>query len=52
LPVLSVGSMLVRPISAEQLSAAVAAAAAGVGQGLLELVWSPVSVDPDNGAAV
>ncbi len=53
LPVLSVGSMLVRPISAEQLSAAVAAAAgAGAGQRLVELVWSPVSVDPHDGAAV
>jgi 4-hydroxyphenylalkanoate synthase len=52
-PVLSVRSMLARPISAEQLNAAVAAAAgARTGQGLLELVWSPISLDPNASAGV
>jgi acyl transferase domain-containing protein/acyl carrier protein len=51
LPVLSVASMLTRPISAQQLTAAVAAAAR-TAQGLLELVWSPIVVDPNTTATV
>jgi len=50
LPVLSVASMLTRPISAQQLHAAVAAAARSA-QGLLELVWSPIVLDPNTTAA-
>ena len=42
-PVLSVGSLLTRPVSSAQLDAALSAAT-GVGRGLLELVWSPVTV--------
>jgi polyketide synthase 7 len=45
LPVLSVQALVLRPVAAEQLAAAVAAASGAAGQGLLELVWSPVSVD-------
>jgi polyketide synthase 12 len=53
LPVLSVASMLTRPISAEQLTAALAAAAGHRStQGLLELVWSPIVVDPNTTATV
>ena len=50
-PVLSVDSLLTRPISAAQLDAALRAATAP-GQGLLEVTWSPIST-PDithNGA--
>ena len=48
LPVLSVRSMMVRPVSAEQLRSAAAAAAGGGGgvEGLFEVVWSPVSPVP------
>ena len=42
LPVLSVGLLVTRPVSAEQLHAAVAAAAGGADQGLLEVMWSPL----------
>jgi polyketide synthase 7 len=46
LPVLSVRELVTRPVSVEQLSAAAAAAAARLGGGeLLEMVWSPVSLD-------
>ncbi|HWF27670.1 MAG TPA: SDR family NAD(P)-dependent oxidoreductase [Mycobacterium sp.] len=45
LPVLSVRELVVRPISAKALSAAVAAAAGG-GGGLFDVVWSPVSAEP------
>ena len=43
LPVLSVRELVVRPVSAAQLSAAAAAPRAG--GGLLEVTWSPVSVE-------
>lgn len=46
LPVLSVRELVVRPISIGALSAALAAAAGG-GGGLYEVVWSPVSVEPN-----
>ncbi|WP_459797737.1 polyketide synthase dehydratase domain-containing protein, partial [Mycobacterium riyadhense] len=46
-PVLSVGALLTRPVTTEQLQAA--AAAAGGGQGLLELVWSPLVLDDSTG---
>ncbi|MCV7074642.1 SDR family NAD(P)-dependent oxidoreductase [Mycobacterium szulgai] len=42
-PVLSVGSLTTRPVSAEQLHASVIAASGGADQGLLELLWSPVT---------
>nr|WP_281254846.1 SDR family NAD(P)-dependent oxidoreductase [Mycobacterium angelicum] len=42
-PVLSVGSLTTRPVSAEQLHATVIAAAGGADQGLLEVVWSPIT---------
>ncbi|OMC47232.1 type I polyketide synthase, partial [Mycobacterium sp. IS-1264] len=55
LPVLSVRELVLRPVSAKALSAAVAAAAGG-GGGLFDVVWSPVPVEPtgigDNGATV
>ncbi len=44
LPVLSVRALLTRPVSVEQLSAALRAAGGGAGRGLLEVVWSPVSL--------
>ena len=43
LPVLSVRELVVRPVSAGALSAAVSAAAGG-GGGLFEVVWQPVAV--------
>jgi acyl transferase domain-containing protein/NADPH:quinone reductase-like Zn-dependent oxidoreductase/NADP-dependent 3-hydroxy acid dehydrogenase YdfG/acyl carrier protein len=43
LPVLSVRELVVRPVSAKALSAAVAAAAGG-GRRLFEVAWSPVSL--------
>jgi NADPH:quinone reductase-like Zn-dependent oxidoreductase/acyl carrier protein len=49
LPVLSVQRLVMRPVSAEQLSAA-ASAPPTAGEGLLELVWSPVMLEP-NGVA-
>jgi polyketide synthase 7 len=42
LPVLSVQALVTRAVSAQQLSAAVAGAA---GRGLLEVIWSPVSLE-------
>ncbi len=51
LPVLSVQALITRPVSAQQLSAA-AAAASGRGDGLLEVVWSPVSLDTNEVGAV
>jgi len=52
-PVLSVASMLTRPISAQQLTAAVTGAAgARSAQGLLELVWSPIVLDPNTSTGV
>ncbi len=46
LPVLSVRELVVRPVSAKALSAAVAAAAGG-GGALYEVTWSPVSMGGD-----
>ncbi|MDT5222473.1 MAG: polyketide synthase 7, partial [Mycobacterium sp.] len=48
LPVLSVRELTVRPVSAGQLSAALAASqrAAGSDVGLLEVAWSPVTLEP------
>ncbi|MBS4727409.1 SDR family NAD(P)-dependent oxidoreductase [Mycobacterium sp. SM1] len=44
-PVLSVRSLLVRPVTAEQLQAAVSAGASGnAGLGLMELTWSPITL--------
>ena len=45
LPVLTVGSLVTRPTTDEQLRAAVAMAAGGSEQGPLEVVWSPIPVD-------
>ena len=45
-PVLSVGSLSTRPVSSAQLDAALSAAT-GLGRGLLEVMWSPVTL-PDN----
>src|SRR5882757_7925893 len=44
LPVLTVGSLVTRPMSAEQLGAAVAAARGAPDQGPLEVMWSPISL--------
>ena len=45
LPVLSVGSLVTRPVSDEQLRSAISAAAGGgAEQGLLEVVWSPITL--------
>ncbi|MCV7074506.1 type I polyketide synthase [Mycobacterium szulgai] len=46
LPVLSVNSVLARPVGAAQLRAGIAAAADPTSQGLLELGWSPITLDP------
>ncbi|MEE2854191.1 MAG: SDR family NAD(P)-dependent oxidoreductase [Actinomycetota bacterium] len=46
LPVLSVGALVTRPVSADQLTAAVAARS-GSGE-LLEVVWSPVPLPGDD----
>jgi polyketide synthase 7 len=48
LPVLSVRELVVRPVSAGQLSRAASAPRAG--GGLLEVVWSPVTVEPEAAA--
>jgi len=45
LPVLSVGSLLTRPISAQQLHAAVNSQAHASAQGLLEVQWSAITLD-------
>jgi NADPH:quinone reductase-like Zn-dependent oxidoreductase/NADP-dependent 3-hydroxy acid dehydrogenase YdfG/acyl carrier protein len=47
LPVLSVRELMVRPVSAQALSAAVAAAAGG-GGGLFEVDWSPAVLGNNN----
>ncbi len=47
LPVLSVRELLVRPVSAKALSAAVAAAAGGSG-GLFEVAWSPIALESND----
>jgi acyl transferase domain-containing protein/NADPH:quinone reductase-like Zn-dependent oxidoreductase/acyl carrier protein/NADP-dependent 3-hydroxy acid dehydrogenase YdfG len=47
LPVLSVRELVVRPVSAKALSAAVAAAA-GSGGGLFEVAWLPVPLESNN----
>ncbi|MEB3981853.1 type I polyketide synthase [Mycobacterium sp. 663a-19] len=46
LPVLSVRELVVRPVSAKALSAAIAAAAGG-GGGLFDVVWSPIRLEPN-----
>ncbi|WP_261864600.1 SDR family NAD(P)-dependent oxidoreductase, partial [Mycobacterium marinum] len=43
LPVLTMGSLVTRPVSAEQLHAGAATAVGRPAQGLLELAWSPIS---------
>jgi acyl transferase domain-containing protein/NADPH:quinone reductase-like Zn-dependent oxidoreductase/NADP-dependent 3-hydroxy acid dehydrogenase YdfG len=45
LPVLSVQSLVVRPITAQQLDAAVTAAGGKTCQELLEVVWTPIVLD-------
>ena len=47
LPVLTVRSLVTRPMSAEQLQAAVTTAAAGHDREPLEVVWSPIPPKPD-----
>ncbi|GAB3019838.1 type I polyketide synthase [Mycobacterium bourgelatii] len=47
LPILSVRELAVRPVSAAQLSAALARQANRAGSGLLEVAWSPVPLSPD-----
>ena len=44
-PVLSVQSLMVRPITAQQLAAAVTAAGCQTRQELLEVVWTPIALD-------
>jgi acyl transferase domain-containing protein/NADP-dependent 3-hydroxy acid dehydrogenase YdfG len=45
-PVLSVGALVTRPVTAEQVHAALTAVSgADAGQGLLELAWSPIDLD-------
>ena len=48
LPVLTVGALVTRAMSAEQLRAAVAAAGGTPDQGPLELLWSPISLSHNN----
>jgi polyketide synthase 7 len=45
LPVLTVAALTTRPLNTEHLQAALTAAAGETGQGLLEVVWSPITVD-------
>ncbi len=45
LPVLTVGSLVTRPVNAEQLRAALAAAGGATDQGPLELLWSPIPLN-------
>ncbi len=45
LPVLTVRSLVTRPMTAEQLQTAVTTAAAGPDNGPLEVVWSPIPLD-------
>jgi polyketide synthase 7 len=45
LPVLSVQSLVVRPVTAAQLAATVTAAGGDTGQELLEVVWTPIALD-------
>ncbi|VBA55451.1 type I polyketide synthase [Mycobacterium attenuatum] len=45
LPVLTVGALVTRAMSAEQLRAAVTAAGRGPDQGPLEVIWSPISLN-------
>jgi 4-hydroxyphenylalkanoate synthase len=45
LPVLTVHSLATRPMTAEQLHAAVTTAGGGPDQGLLEVVWSPIPLN-------
>jgi polyketide synthase 7 len=45
LPVLSVQSLVVRPITAQQLATALTAAGGKTGQELLEVVWTPITLD-------
>ncbi|SON63900.1 Phenolphthiocerol synthesis polyketide synthase type I Pks15/1 [Mycobacterium simulans] len=45
LPVLSVGSLVARPVTAHQLHAEVNAAAGESAQGLLEVAWSAITLD-------
>ena len=45
LPVLSVRSLVVRPITAQQLATAVIAAGGKTRQELLEVVWTPITLD-------
>ena len=47
LPVLTVGSLVTRPMTAEQLQAAVTTAAARRDREPLEVVWSPMPPKPD-----
>jgi polyketide synthase 1/15 len=48
LPVLTVHSLVTRPMTAEQLHAAVTAAAGGPDHGPLEVVWSPIPLNQTN----
>ncbi len=48
LPVLTVGALVTRAMSAQQLRAAVAAAGGTPDQGPLELLWSPISLSNNN----
>ena len=51
LPVLSVGSLAMRPVALEQLAAAPAPAQRSLADGLLDLSWSPISLSGENGSA-
>jgi polyketide synthase 7 len=51
LPVLSVRSLVMRPVSLEQLTAAAAPAQAALSDGLFDVVWSPITVEGDEFAA-
>ncbi|EPQ76894.1 Malonyl CoA-acyl carrier protein transacylase [Mycobacterium marinum MB2] len=48
-PVLSAGSLAVRPVGTAELRAALSAAARETDQGLLELAWSPITVESTSG---
>ncbi|MEE3753250.1 type I polyketide synthase [Mycobacterium intracellulare] len=51
LPVLSVGSLAMLPVSAEQLTVAAAPERRPLAEGLLDVTWSPISLGGDSAGA-
>ncbi|AFC54524.1 type I polyketide synthase [Mycobacterium paraintracellulare] len=51
LPVLSVGALAMRPVSAEQLATAAAPTQRPLAQGVLDLTWSPITLGGEDDGA-